>query len=184
MGIVPKNDNSTRPNSNRRRRKKRRTEDFSDSSDSSDSSSSSSSDDDQDHTEEVPPSGEVDQDGDFVLEDDEIANIGHHDEGEAKEGEDDSAGIKQKVKLINLTKSALNEGSKTLDTNQVESSLQKGKKTLETDYLSLMFNSYGDDIDKLRSAPDFNERSLTVLANALKNGSNIFDEDTLLAILK
>jgi ribosome assembly protein 3 len=46
-----------------------------------------------------------------------------------------------------------------------------------------MFENYGEDINNLRNASDFNERSLSILANALKNGGNIFDEETLKAVV-
>lgn len=180
MSIVPKNDESTRSNPARRRRKKRRTEDFSDSSDSSSDSSSNSGDEsddankaeDQDLTQVLE---EIDNDGDIVLDESELR----------LEADKDDFGItKQKLKTVILTKTALNQSTKNIDINQVESILENGRKSLENDYLGLMFENYGEDVNALRSAPDFNQKSLTILANALKNGNNIFDEETLRAVVK
>jgi ribosome assembly protein 3 len=177
MSIVPKNEASTRPNVSRRRRKKRRTEDFSDSSDSSDSSSSDSE--SENEKEEAEPLESLDQhvdaDGDVVLEDSEI---------QIEVEKDNFDDVKQKLKTVNLTKTALNQTTKNVDTNQVENILQRNRKELENEYLGLMFENYGDDINALRTAADFNESSLTILAMALKNGHNIFDEDTLKAVVK
>jgi ribosome assembly protein 3 len=170
MSIVPKNEASTRSNVSRRRRKKRRTEDFSDSS-SSDSES-------ENEKEEAEPVESLDQhvdaDGDVVLEDSEI---------QIEAEKDNFDDVKQKLNTVNLTKTALNQATKNVDTNQVESILKQNRKELENEYLGLMFESYGDDINALRTAADFNESSLTILAMALKNGHNIFDEDTLKAVV-
>ncbi|CCH44467.1 hypothetical protein BN7_4031 [Wickerhamomyces ciferrii] len=176
--IIPKNDKEVKQKANRRRRKKRRTEDFSDSSDSSSSSSSESEDEEKDD-EEQQKEANIDEEGDLaVLSDSEITPI-----IENKKAEEDFKNIKNKLKTVELTKTPLNYSSKNINLNQVESLINQGNKQLENDYLGLMFENYGDDIDEVRKAPDFNERSLTILANVLKNGSNIFDEETLRAVV-
>lgn len=55
--------------------------------------------------------------------------------------------------------------------------------SLQNEYLNLLFENYGDDITKFRDAPDFTSKSLVVLANVLKEGSNMFDTKTLKTIL-
>lgn len=182
--IIPKNDKETKPKANRRRRKKRRTEDFSDSSDSSDSSSLSSESENEldDQPDKIGNNKEsIDADGDMAVLSDTEINIAEEEEL----NKDPSFGnIKNKLKTVELTSTALNKGNnKNINLNQVENIINQGNKLLENEYLSLMFENYGDDIDQIRKAPDFNERSLTILANVLKNGNNIFDEETLKAVV-
>lgn len=55
---------------------------------------------------------------------------------------------------------------------------------LKNSYLELMFENYGEDINSLRKAPDFTNKSLVMLANVLKDGSAMFDVETLKAILE
>jgi len=193
--IIPKNEKpmNARSKANRRRRKKRRTEDFSDSSSSSSSSESSESSESENEEVEENGKGEIDVDVgvdvDAVLSDDEmkIDEIDNKDEDFSK--------IKNKLKTIQLTKTELNNNgnmndygynkiNKNINLNQVENIInQNNNKFLENEYLGLMFKNYSDDIDKIRKVPDFNEKSLTILANVLKNGNNIFDEDTLKAVV-
>lgn len=180
MSIVPKTEKTTNSGPARRRRKKRRTEDFSDSSDSSSSSDSGSGDEENQKNDDVTKQNEgivadvdVDVDGDVVLDDTEI------------QIENENFDItKEKLKIVTLTKTAMNERTKNFNTTEVENTLTRNRKDLENEYLGLMLENYGEDMNKLRTAPDFNERSLGILANALKNGSNIFDEDTLKAVVK
>ncbi|CCC69260.1 hypothetical protein NCAS_0C02700 [Naumovozyma castellii] len=77
----------------------------------------------------------------------------------------------QDVELNSNSKSATATGSK--DANE-----------LKNEYLGLLFQNYGDDINALRTAPDFTTKSLTLLANVLKEGSGMFDVDTLETILE
>lgn len=41
-------------------------------------------------------------------------------------------------------------------------------------YMKLVTTEFADDLDKLRKANDFNEKSLGVLINTLKQGSHVF----------
>lgn len=70
------------------------------------------------------------------------------------------------------------------DKQKIEDALKLNSNELKKDYLSLIFQNYGDDIDKLREAPDFTAKSLSLLANVLKDGSSMFDEDTLKTIFE
>lgn len=55
---------------------------------------------------------------------------------------------------------------------------------LKNSYLELMFENYGEDINSLRKAPDFTNKSLVMLANVLKDGAAMFDVETLKTILE
>ena len=48
----------------------------------------------------------------------------------------------------------------------------------------MLFQNYGEDINSLRNAPDFTNKSLVLLANVLKDGSKMFDVDTLKTIVE
>ncbi|SMN22797.1 similar to Saccharomyces cerevisiae YLR221C RSA3 Protein with a likely role in ribosomal maturation, required for accumulation of wild-type levels of large (60S) ribosomal subunits [Maudiozyma saulgeensis] len=178
-----------------RRRKKRRT------ADSSDSESSSSSD-NESITMEVsntPINAEV---SDVELSDNESAGK------EADEEVLDTA-TKDKLSAIAFTTTQLTQrgGSssdkkdamdlkkvgetvETAKTNLVNSDLVQNaiksgenSKDLKKEYLGLMFENYGEDINALRNAPDFTNKSLVLLANVLKEGSNMFETDSLKTIL-
>lgn len=178
---------------NRRSRKKRRTEDFSsDSSDSSDSDSSS-------HTQEesieetkiekpsvlnqsAPKHASLNLDDIDVLSDDEGSK---HTAIEAISDE-----TKEKLYRINLTTTVLSNTTgfggiqmKDVDSKQVKETIAKDKAQLNNEYLMLMASTFGNDLDELRKKPDFTQKSLVILAKALQSGSNMFDEDTLSAIL-
>lgn len=170
MSIVPKTDGKAVGRNNRRnRKKKRRTEDFSSDSDSSSSSENESEQETEDKEEET----QLDQDGDVVLSD-------HEDVIEEETFQD----TQRKIQTINLTKTDLNNGDKNINLGNINSTLKADRKELEDEYLGLMFDYYGDDIVELRNAPDFNpDRSLNILATVLRNGSNIFDEDTLKTVV-
>jgi ribosome assembly protein 3 len=173
MSIVPNKEKNNKPKSNRRRNKKRRTEDFSDSS-----SSESSSDNESEVEERENEANDtiIEEELDAVLSDVETEN--------AKTNDEDFLKTKGKLQTIHLTKTQLNEANvKNLNTAKIAGHLKKDTKDLENDYMGLMFENYGEDINNLRNASDFNERSLSILANALKNGGNIFDEETLKAVV-
>ncbi|CAH2351981.1 ribosome assembly protein 3 [[Candida] railenensis] len=179
---------------NRRSRKKRRTEDFSsDSSDSSDSESSS-------HTQEenieevieekasipkqaIRSHASLNLDDIDVLSDDDESNTS----STLQAISDDTH---KKLRQVNLTTTMLSNttglgGSqmKNIDTNQVKETISKDKTQLNNEYLMLMASTYGNDLDELRKKPDFTQKSLVILAKALQSGANMFDEDTLNAIL-
>lgn len=60
----------------------------------------------------------------------------------------------------------------------------KDKTKVREEYLNLLFENYGDDISHLRSAPDFTNKSLSVLADALQEGIGMFDIGELELVLK
>lgn len=60
----------------------------------------------------------------------------------------------------------------------------KDKTELREEYLNLLFENYGDDINRLRAAPDFTNKSLSILADALQEGIGMFDIGELELVLK
>ena len=58
------------------------------------------------------------------------------------------------------------------------------KEDFESYYLKRVTAEFADDIDRLRNAPDFNERSVPVLIAALKGGSKGFSEDEKEKLIK
>ncbi|KAF3989838.1 hypothetical protein FT663_03376 [Candidozyma haemuli var. vulneris] len=159
-----------------RRRKKRRTEDFSSDSDS-DSSSSSSNDEAPTEAQEEPtqpasqPAKSIDINDVDVDSENEEAETQAQNEPLSKE-------VSDKVKSIKFT-SLENQSSA-----EAQQTLNKDKQQLENEYLGLMATSFANDIDELRKKPDFTDKSVVMLAKALQSGSNMFDEDSLDALLK
>ncbi|CDK28097.1 unnamed protein product [Kuraishia capsulata CBS 1993] len=153
---------------NRRRRKKRRTEDFSSDSDSSDSVDSDTS---------VRHSVVEDQPAETAAP-----------ENEAVVADIDSLELPI---LSDSTKRDLNRlrlrpvpGSRDLDARsiaQLNADLGADKAVLN-EYLKQITIAYANDLDELRSKPDFKgEASLSLLVKLLKESGNVFDKDTLKA---
>lgn len=154
---------------NRRRRKKRRTEDF-----SSDSSSSSSS---EDETEPKPVIEEEKVQEQIDVMDIDITPI--DDTTNSSVPENLSASTKLKLSKVNL--STL---SKLTNPQQVQQQINQDQSDLNQQYLKLFANEFNDDIEELRKKPDFTDKSLVILAKALQSGSNVFDPDTLKALIE
>lgn len=51
------------------------------------------------------------------------------------------------------------------------------KESFEAYYLRQITEEFADDIDKIRNAPDFNEKSVPVLVHALKQSGAHFTEE-------
>lgn len=49
--------------------------------------------------------------------------------------------------------------------------------SFEDFYLQQITHEFADDLDKIRKASDFKERSLSVLVAALKQGASIYSEE-------
>ena len=47
----------------------------------------------------------------------------------------------------------------------------------ETFYMKQVTTEFADDLDKIRNADDFNEKSLPILIEALKQGTSIYSEE-------
>ncbi|QLG73970.1 hypothetical protein HG535_0F04820 [Zygotorulaspora mrakii] len=180
-----------------RRKKKRRTLDVSDSSSSESDSEIETKPDQRQEAIEV--------DNDIELTDDESNNF-------TEKGPDKISGAEQwkdetrdelnsipftKTDLTNKNdfnqKSNSNENGvqDSLDLKKVRETIEEdqkkmkkiGEANLKNDYLGLIFENYGEDINSLREAPDFTNKSLVILANVLKEGSAMFDVETLKTML-
>ena len=163
----PSVDNKQKRN---RRRKKRRTEDFSSDSDSdSDSSSSSAPSDKEEETEK--PTANINIDDIDIESDTEHAT-------ERANDEPLSAETQQQLKKIKFTSTANQSIAEAKET------VRKDRQQLENEFLAHMATGFANDLDELRKKPDFNEKSIVILAKTLQSGSNMFDEETLNALLK
>lgn len=186
-----KNEKIGNPKSNRRRRKKRRTEDFSSDSESSSSSSSSSDEAMNDAAEEPKPIKETKSINidDIDIDSDKETDVSSQDKQNQLRPEPLSNETHEKLSNIKLTTSKLtsvggSSKNSNIDINQVKKTLAKDKDQLNNEYLMLMASSFSNDLDELRKKPDFTDKSLVLLAKTLQSGSNMFDEETLNAILE
>ncbi|CCD25160.1 Rsa3p NDAI_0E03430 [Naumovozyma dairenensis CBS 421] len=206
INVIKKNNNKKS-----RRRKKRRTADVSSDSDSSSSSSSSdneeiiTNDDNVENKDVIVSDVELSDNESSVpmksekaaefLDDetkDRLNNIPFTttDLTQRSNGQRNQEGTQvdlQKVEeAINDAKlkfsDAINERKSTINGNNTNA--EKIENDLKNQYLGLLFENYGDDINELRTAPDFTTKSLTLLANVLKEGSGMFDVNTLQTILE
>lgn len=178
-----------------RRRKKRRTVDVSDSSDSDSSS-------DNDSGKENDKAVEVVEEEDIQLTDDEA--IGAQNVAKENNVEKLDDRVKDQLNTIPFTRTELTDRTdyskgQGADLTKVKESLEQDRKKLSSAlesqttskvasenknaYLNMMFENYGEEINSLRNAPDFTNKSLVMLANVLKDGTGMFDVDTLKTIL-
>lgn len=172
-------------NSNRRRKKRRTAESDSDSSSSSESEHETPVQD-----EKEPEEKEV---SDVELSDAEMQDA-------ISEKETLQVDVTQKLADIpftttEFTSRTARDKSVPINLGHVEENLEDAKSAMRTrlseqenelkeSYLNLMFENFGDEIHKLREAPDFNGKTINILANVLKDGTGMFDNETLKAILK
>ena len=188
-----------------RRRKKRRTADISDSSESDSSSSSSDSDiqvnaDDNKNSVNSKNGQRIDQPlSDIELSDDDLPKKSQYND------ELLSQDTKEKLSNIHYTTTELTqrftqnhkydhnhntdlkkvgEILREATSNLNKASSKTASADLQNEYLGMLFQNYGDDINSLRNAPDFTNKSLVLLANVLKDGSKMFDVDTLKALVE
>ncbi|CAR25854.1 hypothetical protein ZYGR_0A04260 [Zygosaccharomyces rouxii] len=177
-----------------RRRKKRRTTEVSDSSDSSDSSS------EEETKASDTGAGEALQAA-YQLSEDEDEKM--PDASAKPERETLSRNTKESLNNIPFTRTELN-GKSTRNNDDVSMDLQRVNEAindakqkireskeesqstsqLKNSYLELLFENYGDDINSLRDAPDFTSNSLIMIAQVLKDGSSMFDVETLKTMLE
>lgn len=76
------------------------------------------------------------------------------------------------IDTINEQKEKLANYKKTHTRNEEK---KKVSESVKDEYLSLMMQSYGDDLDELRKAKDLLENSLPMLANLLREGASVFE---------
>lgn len=177
-----------------RRRKKRRTTEVSDSSDSSDSSSEGDAQGSDTGIKDAPQT-------EYGLSDDEDVEIP---DASSKAGSEVlSETTKESLSKIPFTRTELNDKSTrnnddvSMDLQRVNEAIDDAKQKiheskeesqatlhLKNSYLELLFENYGDDINSLRDAPDFTSNSLVMIAQVLKDGSSMFDVETLKTMLE
>lgn len=144
-----------------RRRKKRRTEDF-----SSDSDSSSLSDDEQPLAAEPEP----ELDPAVNIDDMDIAS-------DTEQGEELDKDTRRQLDGVTFT------ATENQPLAEAKETVKQDRQHLESAYLAYMADKFSEDLDQLRKKPDFTDRSIVLLAKTLQLGSNMFDEDTLEAVL-
>lgn len=157
--------------SRNRRRKKRRTEDFSSDSDSSDSDSSAATPPNREETTTVEPTAHIDLD-DIDIESD-TENLAADASEEVLSGETQQQ--LKSIKFTNTTNQPIAEAKETV---------RKDRQQLENEFLAHMATGFSNDLDELRKKPDFNEKSIVMLAKTLQSGNNMFDDETLNALLE
>ena len=151
-----------------RRRKKRRTEDFSSDSDS-DSSSLSESETVQQPEKTDEPQQQV-----------SIDDMDIQSDSETKQDEEElqiSKEIQKKVDNIKFTT------TKNQTLAEAKETVHRDRQELENQYLAYMATNFSEDLDQLRKKPDFTSNSIVLLAKTLQSGSNMFDSETLAALL-
>lgn len=89
----------------------------------------------------------------------------------------DTADLKKVSERIDIDRKKLNH------INEASTKTRKEEIDRKNEFLGLIFENYGEDINSLREAPDFTNKSLVILANVLKEGSSMFDVETLKTIL-
>lgn len=154
-----------------RRRKKRRTEDF-----SSDSSSSDS------ETEQVADSGEQESatKDSIVQTEVNIDDIDIESENEKDLDPEDTILLEETKQQLAKVKFTV---TNNLLFNESKEAVRKDRGQLENEYLAFMASNFADDLDELRKKPDFKETSIVMLAKTLQSGANMFDDETLEALL-
>ncbi|ODV98194.1 hypothetical protein PACTADRAFT_14664 [Pachysolen tannophilus NRRL Y-2460] len=197
MGVALKDEQVNSSNSKknkRRRRKKRRTEDFSsDSSSSSEDDSDNNKDSDNVTTSQQDIENDKDNNNNITIDD-----INMHSDSEEASTKiqplkivDETRSKLQKIDINSqpsislLTQQKMQSGFKNnqLNLEKISSKIESERDALANDYLSLMASTYSEDVDELRKKPDFTEKSLPLLAKLLKSGANIFDDETLKAVI-
>lgn len=162
-------------NTRNRRRKKRRTEDFSSDSSSSDSES-----------EQVVHSKDQDSPAIKTTDDVKEAEVNIDDIDMESDTEKEPAVTEET--LLEETQKQLAKikftTTENLPHNEAKVAVSKGRQQLENEYLAFMASNFANDLDELRKKPDFTEKSIVMLAKTLQSGSNMFDDETLDALLK
>lgn len=181
---------------NKRRRKKRRTEDFSSDSDSSsDSDTHSSSNvlqkvntEEASHIKGAGNYGEPNIDNIDIESDVEALNDNNDfNDITAKENNEltnDKIRALSEVKLTELSALEKLDRPNNINYEEVQLVLDEGREGFQQQYLKFMASTFSGELDELRKKPDFTDKSLVTLAKCLQYGSNLFDEDTINAVLQ
>lgn len=180
--------NNKKPN--RRSRKKRRTQDFSSSEESSSSSSSSEAESDAEIELDQPSLNNNDNNRNINIDDIDI-DSDNETSNNRRIPENLSIQQKQQLQSVSFTTTPVSNFTTTSITttknipngNNINNQLDQTKTELNNRYLKLMAMEFENDLDELRKKPDFNENSLVLLAKTLQSGVNMFDPDSLNALL-
>lgn len=170
-----------------RRRKVKRTEDFSSDSSLSESEGERAAQPVVAGASHVPAAA-VDMDAMDV----DLASDGEAAEAHAAEEVSDST--RRYLEQVPVTKTALAKvlhfgGVKHVDQEGVAAQLDEEREQLANQYLALMARTYDSDLDQLRQKPDFLAHAgdgtlLTMLAQVLKSGHELFDEKVLQGLVR
>ncbi|KAF8250076.1 hypothetical protein K440DRAFT_640245 [Wilcoxina mikolae CBS 423.85] len=155
---APKSGGHSQPKRKRRRRNVR-TADISSSSSSSDSSSSDSE-------------SEVEKGKDEVqeVEMEDAPPITERSESEEEEEEEEDEGIKPTTKAFTEKSGRIPSPLRDLHDPDAEAKFEEY-------YMRLVTEEFGDDLNELRMAPDFTDKSLPMLVLALRQGVNIYSAE-------
>lgn len=159
---------------NSRRLKKRRTEDFSSSSSSSSSESES----------EPETTNKDEMEIDDAAQDVTLNGIDFSRNESKEQSNVISDETKLKLNAIQITNIPNTGKVNREELLKITDELNQEEKDLQNKYLVKMMNEYDLDLDQLRLKPDFDAKSLPLLAKILKNGANVFDEESLKTILR
>ncbi|WPK23084.1 hypothetical protein PUMCH_000309 [Australozyma saopauloensis] len=168
-------DSVLQKQSKSRRRKKRRTQD------SSSESSSDSSDHSENEQESVKDS--VSEQEAPAQEKSKIDIIDIEMDSENESGELSSLGALPEATLKKMA-SVKFTSTENQNIEEAKSSVRRDRKELDAAFLGQMAGTFASELDELRQKPDFTDKSIVILAKTLQSGSNMFDEDTLEALLK
>lgn len=86
-------------------------------------------------------------------------------------------GIK-KLETVKFTK------TDHLPIDEARETVKNDRQELEQQFLVQMATTFDGDLDELRQKLDFTDKSIVLLAKTLQSGSNMFDDETLEALLK
>ncbi|KAK6463266.1 ribosome-assembly protein 3-domain-containing protein [Scheffersomyces coipomensis] len=174
-----------------RRRKKRRTEDFSSDSDSDSDSNSSVQ-----NTSTTNNNDNNNNDDSIIIDNDNTTNqpdinlndIDIDSDSEKSHNKPDplTPNIHKQLNTIKLTTNQLTQNNhsissipKGIDTTSITNQINQDQIQLNNQYLKLMTTEFNQNLDELRKKPDFNDKSLIILAKALQNGGNLFDKSII-----
>jgi len=78
----------------------------------------------------------------------------------------------------------INAGGDPSKMREINKKIDGTRERLLNEYLAKILPSYGDDLVQLREKPDFHgESSIRMIAELLKTSGNIFDDETLRAVV-
>ncbi|CAD0011000.1 unnamed protein product [Aureobasidium pullulans] len=92
--------------------------------------------------------------------------------------------VKTKAKAKSPSRSSSPEEDQTIAPSGPQVAESEAEDAFTSFYLRQMTTEFAEDLDKIRSAGDFNDKSLGLLISALKQGRECFDRHDRLAVGK